>query len=239
MKKLLYNICCTVVVSIFLQQTSFAATTCSKSVTAGICYSLDTQFIKVTGLNCETTSHFCWGDRDVTECTSCPEGQVLSTTTLSSTNCTNTTTYRTCLPKIETGCGTKCSTCISSWLWSNVSGHPGYQQKRNATCNEDTNCECITDYDYRCAAGYYGLNPQCTTIINVGTNCSGCSACPDIPDKVEYVDESYIITSNAGSTMITQCFIDGRNEENFAADVTGYYTIFGGACYYNNRIIIQ
>ena len=189
---------------------------------------------KLSGSNCATTSHFCWGGYDVTSCASCKSGYKLSEIPLSSTQCTNTYQYNTCVPDTGTGggCGTACDSCISSLIWSNVSGNTGYQRRAIRTCNEDTNCKCITNYEYRCFAGYYGASPSCMTLIGAGTECSGCSQCPDVPDKVDWVDESYSITSAAGSTLITQCYIDGTASNHYIADETGHYTIAGGKCYY-------
>lgn len=207
---------------------SFAASYCSPTVTQSRCWNSTQTF---TGSNCAATSHFCWGGYDVTSCTSCKSGYKLSEIPLSSTQCTNTYQYNTCMPS-GGGCGTACDSCISSLIWSNVSGNTGYQRRAIRTCNEDTNCKCITNYEYRCSAGYYGASPSCITLIGAGTECSGCSQCPDVPDKVDWVDESYSITSAAGSTLVTQCYIDGTATDHYIADETGHYTIAGGKCYY-------
>lgn len=210
--------------------------TCNKSITQGICYSLDYTFTKVTASNCATTSHFCWGSKDVTECASCNSGYTLTYVSLTdSTYCTNSITYKTCNKTVVggNGCGTACLLCRPAiGSWTNVSGYTGYLQQSTTKCDESTNCECVRDYEYKCAAGYYGASPSCTTITNVGTSCSGCSECPDVPGKVDWVDESYSITSAAGSTIVTQCYIDGTASDHYIADQTGHYTIVGGKCYY-------
>ena len=210
---------------------SFAASYCERSTAHMYCASATK---KVTGFNCATTSHFCWGPVDVTHCASCPDGYTLTSQTLSDEECTNTTTYNNCMLDIGggDGCGTSCDNCLSSG-WRNLVGNTGYQQQTTAQCDESTNCECVRSYEYRCSAGYYGFRPECTTIINVGTDCSGCSQCPDVPDKVDWVDESYSITSAPGSTLSTQCYIDGTATDHYIADETGYYTIAGGKCYYS------
>lgn len=210
---------------------SFAASYCSPTVQQARCLNSTQTF---RGLNCATSSHFCWGGYDVTSCVTCNSGYKLSSNTLSSTQCTNSYSYNTCLRDTGgegSGCGTACDNCLSVG-WRNLVGNTGYQQQTTAQCDESTNCECVRSYEYRCSAGYYGLRPSCTTIINVGTNCSGCSQCPDVPDKVDWVDESYSITSAPGSTLSTQCYIDGTATDHYIADETGHYTIVGGKCYY-------
>ena len=191
---------------------------------------------KVTGFNCATTTHSCWGGYDITSCESCKSGYELSEITLSSAQCSNTHQYNTC--KLSgggegDGCGTACALCRAITTWTNVSGNTGYQQQQTAKCDESTNCECVRDYIYRCSAGYYGRFPSCTTIVNVGTSCSGCSKCPDVPGKVDWVDESYSITSAPGSKLPTQCYIDGTASDHYIADETGHFMILGGKCYYS------
>lgn len=58
--------------------------------------------------------------------------------------------------------------------------------------------------------------------------------CPDVPDlDPDYIDASYVITSDfLFNATIDRCYIDGINTDNYLADETGYYTIFGGKCYY-------
>ncbi len=190
---------------------------------------------KLSGSNCAATSHFCWGGYDVTSCTSCKSGYELSEIPLSSTKCTNTYQYNTCLRSgggEGDGCGTSCDNCLAMSIWTNVSGNTGYQQQPTAQCDESTDCKCVRSYKYRCSAGYYGFRPSCMTLIGAGTECSGCSQCPDVPDKVDWVDESYSITSAPGSTLSTQCYIDGTASDHYIADETGHYTIVGGKCYY-------
>ena len=212
---------------------SFAAGYCSPTVQQTRCLNSTQTF---RGLNCATSSHFCWGGYDVTSCETCNSGYKLSSNTLSSTQCTNSYSYNTCLRDTGgegDGCGTACRSCPPiRGIWTNVSGYTGYQQKQTAKCDESTNCECVRGYEYRCSAGYYGFRPECTTIVNVGTSCSGCSKCPDVPGKVDWVDESYSITSAAGSTIVNQCYIDGTASDHYIADQTGHYTIVGGKCYY-------
>lgn len=225
MKKSIFTVA--VLLLTFASAPAVAASYCNPLV--GRCFNPTQTF---TGSNCAATSQFCWGSYDVTSCTSCKSGYKLSELPLSSTQCSNTYQYNTCLPDTGGGCGTACDSCISSLIWSNVSGNTGYQRRAIRTCNEDTNCKCITNYDYRCSAGYYGASPSCITLVNVGTDCSGCSQCPDVPGKVDWVDESYSITSAAGSTIVTQCYIDGTATDHYIADETGHYTIVGGKCYY-------
>lgn len=229
MKKSIFTVA--VLLLTFASAPAVAASYCNPLV--GRCFNPTQTF---RGSNCATSSHFCWGGYDVTSCETCNSGYKLSELPLSSTQCTNSYSYNTCLRDTGgegDGCGTACSSCPPiRGIWTNVSGYTGYQRKSTTKCDESTNCECVATYDYRCAAGYYGLRPSCTTIVNVGTNCSGCSQCPDVPGKVDWVDESYSITSAAGSIVVTQCYIDGTATDHYIADETGYYTIVGGKCYY-------
>ena len=231
MKKSIFTVA--VLLLTFASAPAVAASVCSKSVVQSYCLGASG---KVNGLNCATTNHFCWGPLDVTECASCPSGYTLTSQTLSDEECTNTSTYRTCEPSGSgggDGCGTACNTCLAFATWTNVSGNTGYQQQQTAKCDESTDCLCVRGYNYRCSAGYYGRRPSCTTIVNVGTSCSGCSECPDVPGKVDWVDESYSITSAPGSVLSTQCYIDGTASDHYIADETGHFMILGGKCYYS------
>lgn len=231
MKKSIFAVA--VLLLTFASAPAVAASYCNPLVTQANCLSGTT---KVSGSNCAATSHFCWGGYDVTSCTSCKSGYELSELPLSSTQCSNTYQYNTCIASgggEGDGCGTSCMGCLSLSMWTNVSGNTGYQQQQTAQCDESTDCKCVRGYEYRCSAGYYGFRPSCTTIVNVGTNCSGCSECPDVPGKVDWVDESYSITSAAGSTLVTQCYIDGTASDHYIADETGHFMILGGKCYYS------
>ena len=229
MKKSIFTVA--VLLLTFASAPAVAASYCAPSLSA--CWNPTQTF---TGSNCAETSHFCWGGYDVTSCESCKSGYKLSELPLSSDDCTNTYQYNTCIRSGDVGgdgCGTACNTCLAFATWTNVSGNTGYQQQQTAKCDESTNCECVRDYIYRCSAGYYGRFPSCTTIVNVGTSCSGCSKCPDVPGKVDWVDESYSITSAPGSKLPTQCYIDGTASDHYIADETGHFMILGGKCYYS------
>lgn len=233
MKKSIFTVA--VLLLTFASAPAVAASYCSPTVQQARCLNSTQTF---RGLNCATSSHFCWGGYDVTSCETCNSGYKLSELPLSSTQCTNSYSYNTCTKNSTGGgttdCGNACLSCPPiRGIWTNVSGYTGYQRKTTTKCDESTNCECVATYDYRCAAGYYGRRASCTTIMNVGTSCSGCSECPDVPGKVDWVDESYSITSAAGSTVVTQCYIDGTATDHYIADETGYYTIVGGKCYYS------
>ena len=229
MKKSIFTVA--VLLLTFASAPAAAASYCNPQVTQANCIAGTT---KLSGSNCAATSHFCWGGYDVTSCTSCKSGYELSEIPLSSTQCTNTYRYNTCLHsgggEGGEGCGTACDTCWVMSTWTYVSGNTGYQQQQTAQCDESTGCLCVRGYNYRCAAGYYGLRPSCTP----GTSsCSGCSKCPDVPGKVDWVDESYSITSAPGSTLSTQCYIDGTASDHYIADETGHFMILGGKCYYS------
>lgn len=228
MKKSIFTVA--VLLLTFASAPAVAASYCNPIL--NVCQD-DGDFTEVFGSNCATTTNICWGGYDITSCKSCRSGYKLSSATLSSTQCTNTYQYNTCVPNTGTGggCGTACDNCFATG-WRNVNENIGYQQRQTAQCDESTNCKCIRGYEYRCSAGYYGASPSCMTLIGAGTQCSGCSQCPDVPDKVDWVDESYSITSAAGSTLVTQCYIDGTATNHYIADETGHYTIAGGKCYY-------
>ena len=224
MKKSIFTVA--VLLLTFASAPAVAASYCAPQVTQANCLAGST---KLSGFNCATTSHFCWGGYDVTSCVSCKSGYKLSELPLSSDDCTNTYQYNTCIHSGD-GCGTACNTCLAFATWTNVSGNIAYQQQQTAKCDESTNCECVRGYNYRCNAGYYGRRPSCTP----GTSsCSGCSKCPDVPGKVDWVDESYSITSAPGSVLPTQCYIDGTASDHYIADETGHFMILGGKCYYS------
>lgn len=224
MKKSIFTVA--VLLLTFASAPAAAASYCNRSTVQEFCASATK---KVTGFNCATTSHFCWGPVDVTQCASCPSGYTLTSQTLSDEECTNATTYNNCIHSGD-GCGTACNTCLAFATWTNVSGNTGYQQQQTAQCDESTGCLCVRGYKYRCSAGYYGRFPSCTP----GTSsCSGCSKCPDVPGKVDWVDESYSITSAPGSVLPTQCYIDGTASDHYIADETGHFMILGGKCYYS------
>ncbi|HIU65571.1 MAG TPA: hypothetical protein IAC63_02940 [Candidatus Enterousia avicola] len=231
MKKSIFTVA--VLLLTFASAPAVAASYCDTTIQQARCQNSTQTF---TGLNCATSSHFCWGGYDVTSCTSCKSGYKLSELPLSSDDCTNTYQYNTCMYSggIIGGCGTSCDDCVALKMWTNVSGNIGYQQQpTTAKCDESTNCECVLGYEYRCNAGYYGRFPRCTTTENGGTSCSGCSKCPDVPGKVDWVDESYSITSAPGSRLPTQCYIDGTASDHYIADETGHFMILGGKCYYS------
>lgn len=83
----------------------------------------------------------------------------------------------------------------------------GYESRVNATCNHSTGV-CTKTTVYRCAVGYYGNSTNGT---------SGCDSCPESG-----------ITSNAGATLITECYLASGTT---GSDHTGMYT-YAGDCYY-------
>lgn len=94
-----------------------------------------------------------------------------------------------------------CSDC-SNGSWT--AGNTGYQKKQVASCVCGV---CKKDYEYRCAANYYGSSTNGT---------SGCRACPNGGK------------SQAGSTSITSCYLSTGTS---GSDVTGSYQ-YTGNCYY-------
>ncbi len=108
-------------------------------------------------------------------------------------------------PDCSSGC-TNCDT--TAWTASGT----GYQKQTVATCNT-TFCECTKTTQYRCAAGYYGSSTNGT---------SGCKRCPS--------SDGVSGSANAGSTVITSCYLPtGTNFSN--ATGNGTYT---SNCYYSN-----
>lgn len=140
----------------------------------------------------------------IQNCTACKAPYSLTASPI----CRNTLapTYQTC--------GCTCSGCASETLWSDAD-NAGYERKASRSCScAGTTAQCITSYEYRCAAGYYGSSTDGQT---------GCTRCP-------ISGSSYGTTASGGATDITECYLtDGSS----FGDAAGTGIIEGGSCQYS------
>ena len=104
-------------------------------------------------------------------------------------------------------CSDGCPDCEST-AWSAYS--TGYQKRTVATCNT-TMCTCSKKTEYRCATGYYGTTTN---------GKSGCTQCPP--------SNGISATSDAGATLVTQCYLPSGAT---GTDATGTF-IYTTNCYY-------
>lgn len=104
-------------------------------------------------------------------------------------------------------CDGTCDDCVST-AWSAYS--TGYQKRTAAKCNTST-CVCSKNTEYRCAAGYYGTTTN---------GKSGCTQCPP--------SNGISATSDAGATLVTQCYLPSGAT---GTDATGTF-IYTTNCYY-------
>lgn len=100
-----------------------------------------------------------------------------------------------------------CTDC-SSTSWAAI--RPGYESRVSASCNCGV---CEKNTLYRCAAGYYGYSET------VGAVCKACPKLGSVAGK-----------SNAGSTLITDCFVPSGTT---GSETAGNF-IYTANCYYSN-----
>lgn len=137
-------------------------------------------------------------------CLSCPSGYTKQTQAVDV--CSNVADA----PKINVCCAS-CDGCVSDTTWSS------YDSTREVKVSRSCNCgTCKTLNLYRCKAGYYGS----------GSSTSNCTLCPENDVRI-------MGSSEAGSTKITQCFV------NRGVDSSGNYD-YTEPCYYtqDSSIII-
>ena len=189
------------------------------------------------GRDCKTTDTTCYGQNGlmgVVNCKSCPENYELKTiTTSEGLGCTVNKTICEYIggTEPEPDCDALCEECLPPFQivsWTPVDNNPGYKSRTTTICNEETNCECENHVTYGCADGYYGTNPSCPLIVNVGISCRGCTKCPslgDVEGKTAWLLSSF---SPGGGETITDCFISANTE---LKDSTGTY-VFESKCNY-------
>lgn len=174
--------------------------------------------------NCSSYSDSCYSGARIRTCNTCNSGYTRTQETTTVTTCTGNITYYYCKSSGSSGggdggdggdtgdgeitdCAHLCDDCTSRLsIWMGVLGSPGYESKTTKRCGPLTKCECVSNTEYRCAAGYYG------TSYFSGTK--GCTKCPGDG------------TSLAGSnTKITDCYMTGGSDD------TGTFT-YTPNCYY-------
>ncbi len=160
-------------------------------------------------------------------CSGCASGYVLEQDTYTSSTCSSNGmvyVYKTCVRDCPT-----CSDCTSDTSWGSVyldgSLLPkvGYQKKTTRTCDCGT---CKETTEYRCATGWYKLG---TAVGCSNTSCIGCQQCPQATDI--YTNESLTTlargTSPAGSTAITDCYLDATENKDHLISIVNYYDTSG------------
>lgn len=159
-----------------------------------------------------------WG---ATEHYNCYKRDSEESATLKVFDCKCPTTYKKIYSEVSgctgltyvSGCRCECSNCQSDTTWS--AGNTGYQRRLIRTCDcSGSTATCKSNYEYRCAVGYYGSSTNGT---------SGCTRCPASGGI-------YGTTAAAGSTVITSCYIPSGSS---FSDSTGSGT-YTGNCYYKN-----
>lgn len=109
-------------------------------------------------------------------------------------------------------CECICTDCTTD-SWS--AGNTGYQRRTKRSCNcTSGSAICNAQYEYRCAAGYYGSSTNGT---------SGCSACPTWTNVYTNSARTTLArgTSSDGTTAITSCYI----ATGTYYDATGTFTL--------------
>lgn len=140
----------------------------------------------------------------------CPSGYTKIISQVS--QCSNSLEY-------VSGCRCSCNNCASDTNWS--TGNTGYQRrlKRWCDCTSGT-ATCKNQYEYQCAAGYYGTSSNGT---------SGCTQCPTWSGVYTNSAKTTLArgTSTAGTTAITGCYVAAGTYY----DVTGTFKISSNCQY--------
>lgn len=153
----------------------------------------------------------------VSGCSACKAGYTATYPRVE--NCPNTS-------KFYMTCECICNNCNTNVIWSEAWGQAGYERGigivSGCDCS-DGEPTCTYTEEYRCAAGYYGTEIKETWQDGIWNPIlSGCTKCPTSNGNVGQ--------SNAGSTKITNCYIQsGKTFSDNAG--TGTYT---SNCYYRN-----
>ena len=184
----------------------------------GACYQiscgLTNEGVSPTASNCSVTRAICYSngsyDVGITSCETCKSGYIsISRDTYLYCDGSLKVTYNTCVPQCTS------SNCKSDTSWYQAI-NAGYQYRTIRSCTDNITCSSRTEY--RCASGYYGTSSNGTT---------GCNHCPEQKwsDNV-----STAATSNAGSTVITDCYLQSGTS---GFDSTGDF-IYTSNCHYSN-----
>ena len=172
-------------------------------------------------LGCSSYGIYKWGDKYVYSCSGCNSGFELRDVTITSNECTNNPgTYKQCVyvsDELSCSSDSECSDMTTDW----TAASSGYQTRTYGDC---VNGVCKGVKKVRCAAGYYGSSPSCTS--GGAMICSGCTQCPLYTDANGKTERT---TSSAGTTSEGCCYVESSNNTTFS-DTTGSYT-FTSDCY--------
>lgn len=113
-----------------------------------------------------------------------------------------------------TTCTCDASLCADVGAWSNY--NTKFQRRAKYTCQSGS-CKATSNYEYRCAAGFYGASTNGT---------SGCSQCPPIDANMSV--KTYGTSVPGSNAAISSCFLAPGTYN----DTTGTFKITGGNCNY-------
>ena len=108
--------------------------------------------------------------------------------------------------------------CQTTSAWTSTNAY-GVQTRTHKDCPCNSSACTLTKYSYQCGPGYYGP---------ANSSSSGCTRCPP-PETGSGDTGNYTVTSNAGATKITQCYLVPPST---VTDNIGTYEISGGNCFY-------
>lgn len=173
--------------------------------------------------NCKTKRHYCYYSAGasvaVTSCDTCEAGYNRVWATSNVGDCSPQKEYDIDAQGSNTQYGyMKCtcdaSLCADVGAWANY--NTKFQRRAKYTCQSGS-CKATSNYEYRCAAGFYGASTNGT---------SGCSQCPAIDDKMS--TKTYGTSVPGSNAAISSCFLAPGTYN----DTTGTFKITGGNCNY-------
>jgi len=195
---------------------------CTNKFTRGICAKACTaETIKETSMPDGCTGRTAYakkfGDTEYVECTECATGYKEVQNTISSSQCTNTTTQYACEVDPDAECfdDSDCDEYRGKTLYGpDSSGVIGVVDM--VWCSSDGTCEY--DLLYQCARGYYGGSGYSLGSVT-------CTACPSEDGGIPTT------TSGTGAMDITDCYAPKDIAGN---DVIGTYSFIQDCKYSDN-----
>ena len=167
-------------------------------------------------VGCSSYGTYLFGSTYFYSCSACTNGSAPLTATVTATNCDNTTTRGYCSVGTISNCtsDSDCSSGTTSWAAKTT----GYQSRSYGKC---VNSNCSTVEQVRCAAGYYGASPTCTTGGMI--SCNGCTRCPN-----DTIDNTSVQTTSDAGTEVADCCYVGTSTT--ISDTSGSYK-YTSKCY--------